>query len=167
MKSHFISMLPGFTPKPAGIFLSNRLFNPLFTRQTGTHRTQKEGMKLKTLLASLLGIFLLQHLALSQTNLVTPDQPAVASVTNAVATDVVPVVAAADTNQPVAVLATNAPVEVVVTPAPAVRPCGSERCNTSTPSRWSTVSRPPAWRWCMTCPAASPTASPRGGSTWP
>ena len=119
MKSHFISMLPGFTPKPAGIFLSNRLFNPLFTRQTGTHRTQKEGMKLKTLLATLLGIFLLQHLAVSQTNLVTPDQSAVASATNAVAADVVPAVAAADTNQPVVVVATNAPVEVAVTPAPA------------------------------------------------
>ena len=50
MKSLSTNTQPGFMLKPAGIFLFNRLFNPLFTHRTGTHRTQKEGMKLKTLL---------------------------------------------------------------------------------------------------------------------
>ena len=79
-------------------------------------------MKLKTLLAALLGTFLLPHLAFCQTNLVTPDQPAVAAVTNVVAADVAPVVAAAVSNQTpvvIVVVASNAPVAAVVTEASA------------------------------------------------
>jgi type II secretory pathway component GspD/PulD (secretin) len=75
-------------------------------------------MKLKTLLTTLLGTFVLQHAAFCQTNVVQPDQPAVATVTNSVAADVVtnlPVAAEAVTNPPVVVvMASNAPVEVVV-----------------------------------------------------
>jgi type II secretory pathway component GspD/PulD (secretin) len=52
-------------------------------------------MKLKTLLAGLLATFMLQHTVLSQTNAVTPDQPAVAADTNAMAVAVA-------TNQPAA-----------------------------------------------------------------
>lgn len=74
-------------------------------------------MKLKTLLATLLGTFFLQHMAFSQTNLIMPDQPAVAAVTNEVVADVVPhvptVVTAVITNQLVITLASNAPVQVI------------------------------------------------------
>src|SRR5712671_5287066 len=78
-------------------------------------------MKLKTLLATLLGTFLLQHLAICQTNVVMPDQPAVAAVTNEVAADIVtnaPVEATAVTNQPDVVVASNAMAEAVASNAP-------------------------------------------------
>lgn len=77
-------------------------------------------MKLKTLLATLLGIFLLQQIAVCQTAVVQPDQPAVAAVTNEVAADVVTnvvVVAVTITNQSPVVGATNATVEVVAVTA--------------------------------------------------
>ena len=79
-------------------------------------------MKLKTLLAMLLGTFLLQQMAVCQTNLVMPDQPAVAAVTNAVAADVVtnaPVVVIVASNQPVVVVVSNAPVQVAAAEASA------------------------------------------------
>jgi len=87
MKCHYIKM-PGATHASQGalqpaVNLFYRLFNPFhpsFTNRIETHRTHKEGMKLKTLLAALLGTFLLQHPAFSQTNLVTPDQPVAAAV---------------------------------------------------------------------------------------
>src|SRR5689334_22653006 len=100
-------------PSLGGNFNFDCLFNPSFTNQTATRRTHKKGMKLKTLLTTLLGTFLLQHLAFGQTNVVLPDPPAVA-VTNAVAADMVtnaPMVAADVTNQPDA-MATNPPVVV-------------------------------------------------------
>jgi type II secretory pathway component GspD/PulD (secretin) len=59
-------------------------------------------MKLKTLLAGLLATFLLQHTALSQTNVAAADQPAVAADTNVTAV-------AAATNDTVATVVTNAP----------------------------------------------------------
>lgn len=55
-------------------------------------------MKLKKLLAALLGTFLLQHAALSQTNTTAPDQSA--------DTNVVIAVVAGPTNPPVVVVAT-------------------------------------------------------------
>ena len=103
-------------------------------------------MKLKTLFATLLGTILLQSAAFCQTNVVQPDQPAVAAVTNEVAADDAtnaarrallamekqgtntaaadsvtnaPAVADTATNQPAVVVATNAPVEVVAAEAAA------------------------------------------------
>lgn len=77
-------------------------------------------MKLKTLLAALLGTFLLQQTAGCQTNLVLPDQPVVATVTNAVAADGVTNVVTVDvtiTNLSAAAAASNAPAAVVVVEA--------------------------------------------------
>ena len=59
-------------------------------------------MKLKTLLAGLLATFLLQHSALSQTNVAAADQPAVAADTNVTAVAVA-------TNDTVATVVTNTP----------------------------------------------------------
>src|SRR6267142_1116789 len=127
--------------KPTGTGFFKYLHNPTSINRTGTHQTHKEGMKLKTRLATLLGTFLLQQAAFCQTNVILPDQPAVVAVTNEVAADVMtnmpavadavtngvaaeavtnaPVVADAVTNQPVVIGASNAPVEVVAAEASA------------------------------------------------
>jgi type II secretory pathway component GspD/PulD (secretin) len=77
-------------------------------------------MKLKTLLAGLLATFLLQHVALSQTNAAPADQPAVAADTNGMAAAVDTNTPVADTNTPPAAVdaATNAPTDSAVTGAP-------------------------------------------------
>ena len=77
-------------------------------------------MKLKTLIATLLGTFLMQHMAFCQATVVTPDQPAVAAVTNEVTADVVTNVTAAVTNEPAAAVADSAPVMAAVAEAPAM-----------------------------------------------
>jgi type II secretory pathway component GspD/PulD (secretin) len=121
MKDHFNTIQARrVAPKPAECLLFDRSFSPFhtsFINRTETQRTQKEGMKLKTLLATLLGTFLLQHMAFSQTATVTPDQPAVAAVTNMVTADIVP--AAAASNASVVVIASNVPVVVVAEEASA------------------------------------------------
>ena len=124
MNFHFITRQPDLMPtrrvpqQPAEIYSFNHLTNSLFTHRTGPH--QSHSMKLKTLLATLLGTFLLAHLAVCQTNLVTPDQPAVVEVTNTVVADVitnVPEVAIVVTNQIIIEAASNAPVVEVATVA--------------------------------------------------
>src|SRR5882757_929699 len=113
MKSHLVNsfnqqsgwMQPcQVASKSAGVITVSRRSNSSLNNITLTRKSIKEGMKLKTLLATLLGTFLLQHMAFCQTNVVSPDQPVVTAVTNQVAADAV-------TNQPEAVVASEAPVE--------------------------------------------------------
>ncbi|MDD5141180.1 MAG: secretin N-terminal domain-containing protein [Verrucomicrobiales bacterium] len=128
MKRHYVNNQPSLmqtrwvASKLDGVCLINRSLNLSTTNRTVTCPTHKEGMKLKTLLATLLGTFLLQHMAFCQTNVVMPDQSAVAAVTNEVAADAVtnvPALAVAATNQPDVVVASNAPVEAVAAEASA------------------------------------------------
>ncbi|HTQ51130.1 MAG TPA: hypothetical protein VMJ12_10495, partial [Candidatus Acidoferrales bacterium] len=55
--------------------------------KSAIHKTHIDGMKLKKLTVALLGAFMLQHAALSQTNAVMPDSSAVTDTNAAVAAD--------------------------------------------------------------------------------
>lgn len=126
MKRQHANHQPGLMPihrmasRPAGVgIFINRSLNLSNINRTVTCLIHKEGMKLKTLLATLLGTFLLQHMAFCQTNAAAPDQPVVAEVTNSVAADAVAnVPAEANTSQP-EVAATSQP-EVAAASQPEV-----------------------------------------------
>jgi len=124
--------------KPGGSIFFNRSLNPTINHWTTTHRTHKEGMKLKILLtALLLGTLMFQQAAYCQTNVVMPDQPTVVAVTNAVAADVatnVPAVTETVTNQPEVVVASNAPVGAVASNAPVEVVTGEASTTTNAPA---------------------------------
>jgi type II secretory pathway component GspD/PulD (secretin) len=75
-------------PMAAGNLLASLvLLIPHSSNRMTIHKTQKKGMKMKTMIAALLVTFLLQHAAFSQTNAAMPDSSAVVASTNAVVAD--------------------------------------------------------------------------------
>src|SRR5271154_1802456 len=93
------------------------------SNNTVTHKIHKKGMKLKTLLAALLGICLLQHAAFSQTNAAMPD-------------------ASANTNAAVAADSTNTPAMAPAADAPAATDASSGAATDATAAAPAVASIP-------------------------